>query len=270
MNVAIVFISADASRLQFVSQRKGRLLPESVRGHIRYQFMTFDAREGDDKLRSFFLKKCFGYNAVGFVDWGAETCLDSALLDSALIGKLITGGDVKQWPNEIKRWLSVFIPNLFRVSDLFGNRGDRNLLLLPNTFQSVSKDEVAKVFREKSADSVFFEDVQRALKDLRKCRRPKVKHGRDPRKYFLDDSGHYYRPGEEAHAEAGSGQGHNVVCSLRKYFRYGINFSDLKFHYNMSVDGKRFSCNLENCHGVVEEFRGCTHINIFPNSCLEK
>lgn len=270
MKIAIIVASDDKGILEFVGRQKGKLLPSSLRTTgISLAFFRFDPSVCPN-VDEYILEKTKGYDCFGVIS-DASVALDSLLFHGGIFcAKVIFPSHISQLNNFFGRLLATWIANLKFLAGKFSNMGDLKLLLLPK--DHFAAPELARLFlvvAKTAVDPAFKEDVEKELLVLRKRSSPN-KASRSSKRYLIDDNQVFYELAVEQHAEAMTSTPHQSICSVKKFFRFGLRIN-VKMHYNASNgrSGKTWSGTYHDCHGCGKNFSNVSHLNVFPSGYVE-
>ncbi|MBN8815292.1 MAG: hypothetical protein J0J06_07590 [Sphingomonas sp.] len=149
----------------------------------------------------------------------------------------------------------------------FEQASDVKLLSLP--FRNFAGNDLSELKRLCSAETLrpdFNNLVDKQLLSLRKRVRPRRQSSYGTR-YAVDDDKKFFVYGNERHAKPETGGHHKPYCYLAARFRFGFRI-EADRHYNVSeteADRTSISGQFWNCHGVSNDEKRDTHLNMFAS-----
>lgn len=274
MRIHVCLVSSEAGAKDFVLQKQGAIVPQSIRKHKHWKDLgadfgasVYDPNTHHKKLPDYLLdlrKKC------DILVLLMDVRLRDAVTEVAA-ACFVAQVEFSERPRtNFANYFSTVSTRLLKVLTKFlplVNEGaTEQVMLLPfRTFDAGELRDLRHACEDVLAPN-FINTAIGYVESLRGRRRPHRKSGY-PDLHYVDDQQKLFGYGREQHSQLETGHPHSSLCVLLGMSRFGRSVPTNR-HYNVTKEkgaGTEISGSFIGCHDDAYAVSAKSHLNIFCN-----
>jgi hypothetical protein len=271
MKRLFIFVVGTTEAEYYFSTNRRSLVPEDVRRPT--DAISIARASAVTDIDAFFRSKVLGFineyeSIFIFYEEGLEQFLSNYKMIFFLAQYRFT--EPRIFLNVIRSIISAVVRRANLILEKMQNHVALQIILLPRrNFVSHEANAIWEFLTVIDQDGAEREGLERRISGLMKARRkPKKIRKSGKRRFFVDEKGWHFEYGMEHHGSPEIGDPkHLITCALASIFRFSVRYDNQR-HYNVTLDGKQFSGELDNCHDTKIGVRNASHVNIWPNDYL--
>jgi hypothetical protein len=207
MRVLLCYVSANGEAAAFVRRYQMALVPGSLLArdmikslNLEFSMSVYSGPAGPNDLERHLFHACKSVDAVCVLLDSSSFTVAPVVRSSCFVADMVLSAPASNYRNEFTRQISKILPNFASLVRLIKDGDNLQAMGLPTrNFNAQQLRDLATLLANGTLSNIFTRDLGASVAGLHKRREQMQQHNPNE-KYYVDDSGKYFRYGPERHS----------------------------------------------------------------------